>query len=285
MSSKKASCDPRCNKHWGPVSQRVRRACMRQFDFELQLQANHSDSELDSEELPAASTLLHAPSAPGLMVDTPDPNTSHYDDVTMPAWNQLGLSGASSYGDQLNFSSTSSEDDIEEGTGLASNEPEGVVDYLHGTDSVSTGVKRKSWVDWNPIAEYIGLENIDEAIISLETIPSEHRHLFVDQLINASMEGGNKVVVLAEKLFSAIRSRSVISPEGFERGIIPTVSMADDLSIDVPKTYEWLARMIHAAGLDRSRVEEMADQISVYGNPSVPPRELLIKEFEKVSSA
>ncbi|EUC58638.1 transposase family tnp2 protein, partial [Rhizoctonia solani AG-3 Rhs1AP] len=110
---------------------------MRRIDFELQLQANRSDSELDSEEPPAASTLLHAPSAPGLMADTPDPNTSHYDDVTMPSWNQLGLSGASSYGGQLNFSSTSSEDDIEEDTGLATNEPEGVVDYLHGTDSES----------------------------------------------------------------------------------------------------------------------------------------------------
>ncbi|CAE6418580.1 unnamed protein product [Rhizoctonia solani] len=133
--------------------------------------------------------------------------------------------------------------------------------------------------------EYLALENIDEAILALEALPSEHRHLFVDRLINASMEGGNKAVVLTEKLFSVIRSRSVISPEGFERGMIPTISMADDLSIDVPKTYEWLARMIHAAGLDRSRVEEMAGQIAVYGDPPVPPRQLLIREFEKVSSA
>ncbi|KAF8678776.1 ARM repeat-containing protein [Rhizoctonia solani] len=135
------------------------------------------------------------------------------------------------------------------------------------------------------VKEYLGVENIDEAILALEALPSEHRHLFVDKLVNASMDGGNKVVVLTEKLFSAARSRSVISPEGFERGMIPTIEMADDLSIDVPKTYEWLARMIHAAGLDRARAEEMANNISVYGEPPVPPRELLLKEFEKVSSA
>ncbi|QRW25257.1 eukaryotic translation initiation factor 4G [Rhizoctonia solani] len=135
------------------------------------------------------------------------------------------------------------------------------------------------------VKEYLGVENIDEAILALEALPSEHRHLFVDKLVNASMDGGNKVVVLTEKLFSAARSRSVISPEGFERGMIPTIEMADDLSIDVPKTYEWLARMIHAAGLDRAGAEEMANNISVYGEPPVPPRELLLKEFEKVSSA
>ncbi|KDN42257.1 hypothetical protein RSAG8_06924, partial [Rhizoctonia solani AG-8 WAC10335] len=135
------------------------------------------------------------------------------------------------------------------------------------------------------VKEYLAVENIDEAIMALEALPSEHRHLFVDKLVNTSMDGGNKVVVLAEKLFSTARSRSVISPEGFERGLLPTIVMADDLSIDVPKTYEWLARMIHAAGLDKAKTEEMADQISVYGEPRVPPRELLVKEFEKVSSA
>ncbi|CUA72741.1 Eukaryotic translation initiation factor 4 gamma [Rhizoctonia solani] len=135
------------------------------------------------------------------------------------------------------------------------------------------------------VKEYLSVENIDEAIMALEALPSEHRHLFVDKLINASMDGGNKVVALTEKLFSAVRSRSVITAEGFERGMLPTIEMADDLSIDVPKTYEWLARMIHAAGLDKAKTEEMAGKISVYGEPRVPPRELLLKEFEKVSSA
>jgi hypothetical protein len=99
------------------------------------------------------------------------------------------------------------------------------------------------------------------------------------------MDGGNKIVVLAEKLSSAARSRSVISSGGFERGLLPTIEMADDLSIDVPKTYEWLAHMIQAAGLDKAKAEEMAGKISVYGEPRVPPRELLLKEFEKASLA
>ncbi|KAH7329849.1 armadillo-type protein [Rhizoctonia solani] len=134
------------------------------------------------------------------------------------------------------------------------------------------------------VKKYLAVENVDEAIMALKALVSEHRHLFVDKFVNSSMDGGNKVVVLAEKLFATARSRSAISPEGFERGLIPTSEMADDLSIDVPKTYEWLARMIYAAGLDRAKTEEMAGKISVYGEPRAPSRELLMREFEQVSS-
>ncbi|CAE6458874.1 unnamed protein product [Rhizoctonia solani] len=132
------------------------------------------------------------------------------------------------------------------------------------------------------VKEYLGAQDIKEAIMTLETLPSEHRHLFVDKLVNASMDGGDKVVVLTEKVFSAARSRSVISPECFERGMLPTIEMADDLSIDVPKAYEWLARVMYAAGMDKVKTEEMADRISVYGKSGVPPRERLIKAFDQV---
>ncbi|KAH7312132.1 armadillo-type protein, partial [Rhizoctonia solani] len=111
------------------------------------------------------------------------------------------------------------------------------------------------------IKEYLYTQDIDEAIMVLEALPSEHRHLFVDRLINAAIDGENKVVVLAEKLFVVARTQSIISPKSFEHGMLPTIDMAEDLSIDVPKLYEWLARMIHAAGLDKSKTEEMAGKI------------------------
>ncbi|CAE6532945.1 unnamed protein product [Rhizoctonia solani] len=137
------------------------------------------------------------------------------------------------------------------------------------------------------VKEYLAIGDVDDAIIALEALPSGHRHLFVDRLINAAMDGGNRVdvVILVEKLFSAAHSRSIISPGCFERGLLPTIEMADDLSIDEPKTYEWLARMIHAAGIDKAKAEEMAGKILVYGNPPVSLKELLIKEYDRVSSA
>ncbi|CAE6507418.1 unnamed protein product [Rhizoctonia solani] len=68
------------------------------------------------------------------------------------------------------------------------------------------------------VKEYLGAQGIKEAIMALEALPSEHRHFFVDELINASMNSGSKVVVLVvlvEKLFSAARSHVVKAKNGF----------------------------------------------------------------------
>ncbi|KEP52774.1 ubiquitin carboxyl-terminal hydrolase [Rhizoctonia solani 123E] len=74
------------------------------------------------------------------------------------------------------------------------------------------------------VEEYLDDQNIDKALIALEALPSEQRHLFVDRLANAAMYGGNNVVVLAKNLLSIARTRSVISPEPFEHGIIPSIA-------------------------------------------------------------
>ncbi|KAG8745160.1 hypothetical protein FRC10_008613 [Ceratobasidium sp. 414] len=131
------------------------------------------------------------------------------------------------------------------------------------------------------IKEYLGVENVEEAILALETLPIEHRHIFVDKMVGAAFDGGNKVVVLAEKLFAAIHKQQACSAEAFERGLLLTVEMADDMSIDVPKTYEWLARLMCAAGIDRTKAEELAGKISVIGEPRIQPSDLLMQEFDK----
>ncbi|KAG8749959.1 hypothetical protein FRC11_010885, partial [Ceratobasidium sp. 423] len=52
------------------------------------------------------------------------------------------------------------------------------------------------------VKEYLSVKNIDKAIMALEALLSKHQHLFIDKLINASMDGGNKVIVLANITFS-----------------------------------------------------------------------------------
>jgi hypothetical protein len=133
------------------------------------------------------------------------------------------------------------------------------------------------------VQEYLGAENVEEALMALETLPAKHRHLFVDKMATAALDGGNKVVVLAEKLLVAAHKQRACSPEAFERGLLPTVEMADDMSIDVPKTYEWLARLMYATGMDKAKAQEMAGMISVMGEPKVQPKDLLVQEFDKIS--
>jgi hypothetical protein len=126
------------------------------------------------------------------------------------------------------------------------------------------------------------VENVQEAIMALEALPAEHRRVFFDKMVTAALNGGNKAVVLAEKLFAAVHKQQVCLPEALECGLLPTVEMADDMSIDVPKTYEWIARLMYAAGMNQTKAEEMAGKISVLGEPKVQPKDLLMQEFNKL---
>lgn len=119
--------------------------------------------------------------------------------------------------------------------------------------------------------------------MALETLPAEHRHIFVDKIVAAALDGGNRVTVLAEK-FSVAHEQGVCTPETFERGLFPIVALVDDMSIDEPKTYGWLARLMYAARLDKPKVEEMAGKITVLEEPKVQPKDVLVREFDKMSA-
>ncbi|QRW12569.1 mRNA cap guanine-N7 methyltransferase [Ceratobasidium sp. AG-Ba] len=131
--------------------------------------------------------------------------------------------------------------------------------------------------------EYLYVESIEEAILALEKLPSDYRHVFVDKLIRTALIGGNKTVVLAEKLFASIAKQGAWSTQVFERGLLPSIETAHDTAIDVPNLYEWLARMMHASGLERSRVGDIAGNISVIPNePKVSPKDKLLQEFDRI---
>jgi hypothetical protein len=119
--------------------------------------------------------------------------------------------------------------------------------------------------------------------MALQAITVERQHILVDKLLSAALKGGETIVVLAEKLLAAAYEQEVCSSVVFERGFQPKVEMAEDMSIDVPETYEWLGRLMYAAGMNRSQAEEMAGMISVDGRPKAKPRDLLMREFDRVS--
>lgn len=131
------------------------------------------------------------------------------------------------------------------------------------------------------IQAYMRVENIDDAIMALEALPAHHRHLFVQRVVYAALYDDDKTVALAERLFAAAHQRGVISPRNFEHGLLPMVKSAERLSIEVPRTYEWLARLIIAAGLDRSKAKGLASQIRVEGERLMPPKDLLMRAYEK----
>ncbi|KAG8698363.1 hypothetical protein FRC09_007268 [Ceratobasidium sp. 395] len=134
----------------------------------------------------------------------------------------------------------------------------------------------------NEDVKYLHVEDIEEAIMALGVLPTEHRHIFIAKMVGAALDGGNKAVVLTEMLFTAIHKHYACSATAFEHGLLPTVEMIDDTSIDVPQAYEWLARLMHAAGITRPQAEGLARNISVYGKPRVHPKDLLMWQFDNL---
>ncbi|QRV83944.1 eukaryotic translation initiation factor 4G [Ceratobasidium sp. AG-Ba] len=125
------------------------------------------------------------------------------------------------------------------------------------------------------IMVYSYTRNVEEAVASFKGLSVDHRCVFIDRIIGTTLDKGPNFLVFAERLFAAIHEQEICSVELFERGMLPTIEMADDISIFVPKLYTWLARLMHAAGI-RSQIEEMAGRISVYGEPELRPKELLL---------
>ncbi|KAG8756695.1 hypothetical protein FRC12_010486 [Ceratobasidium sp. 428] len=148
---------------------------------------------------------------------------------------------------------------------------------------VRTLIQRRSWYGRliHIIQAYLGTENLEETIITIGTLPIEHHYIFVDAMAVAALNGDDKLVALVENLFATSRERYVCSAEAFERGLFPVVEMANDISTGVPKAYEWLARLMRAAGVKRIQVKKMAAKIVVRGEVWVQPKDLLMQEFDK----
>ncbi|KAG9081471.1 hypothetical protein FRC07_014500, partial [Ceratobasidium sp. 392] len=124
--------------------------------------------------------------------------------------------------------------------------------------------------------------SIGQAINVLQRLPEDYRSAFIEKGVTAAFDGGIESIAVIERLFRAAYSQRICAPKQFESGFLPAVEAADDTSMDLPRTYEWLARLMHAAGLSKARVERLAERIVVVGEPRLQPKYLLVYEFEKL---
>lgn len=133
------------------------------------------------------------------------------------------------------------------------------------------------------IKEFWNGRNADDAVLYFSSLPTEHRHLLVSSMVSSALEKKEADVILVADVFSKAAGEYV-SEEAFEQGLLPTVEAVDDLSVDIPKAYAFVARLLHGAKLTSAKVEEMGTKIFVDGDPLTPPSERLLKEFEKLST-
>ncbi|KDQ20084.1 hypothetical protein BOTBODRAFT_27505 [Botryobasidium botryosum FD-172 SS1] len=133
------------------------------------------------------------------------------------------------------------------------------------------------------VKEFWSVRDIGEAVQCFDLLPEEHKHLLVDKLTSKAFDSKEDDVKLVARLFAQAADKSC-SASAFEKGLFSTMEFVEDISIDVPQAYSFMARLLHGAKLPRETVETLASKINTDSDPSEPPRDKLLREYEKLTA-
>jgi translation initiation factor 4G len=127
------------------------------------------------------------------------------------------------------------------------------------------------------------VRNLHDAESYFVALPSEHRHLLVNELVTKALESKEDDVKLVSDVFSRVAESSTCSASSFEEGFAPSLEFLDDVAIDSPQAYAFTARLLRASGLSRKAIDLLAGKINADGNPSVPPRDRLLQQYDQLA--
>ncbi|TFY60895.1 hypothetical protein EVJ58_g4849 [Rhodofomes roseus] len=108
--------------------------------------------------------------------------------------------------------------------------------------------------------EFFSIRDLTEAEVYFSKLPSEHRWLLVDKLVNFAIESKASDAQLVADFFSGAVSKNLCSPESLEKGFTPTAEILDDIVIDAPKALDLMATMMKGAQLDEERRTRLASK-------------------------
>ena len=100
------------------------------------------------------------------------------------------------------------------------------------------------------VKEFFAVRNMDEADVYFTNLPEEHRYRLVDKLVGSALEKKEADAVLVSEFFAQAASKGQCSLEVFEAGFMPMAEFLDDIAIDVPNAFKFMAIMLKGAGFD-----------------------------------
>lgn len=131
--------------------------------------------------------------------------------------------------------------------------------------------KAKVKID-NDIKEYLEIKDVEEGIVAMSTLPSTKRSTFVSKVIEVVLNRKEDDVTSVGNLFEAAREKGLLDDEMIQEGFKEHVEILDDIAIDVPSAYKFMAILIVATGLSKEKIEILADTIQGEGLKSPKDR-------------
>ncbi len=132
------------------------------------------------------------------------------------------------------------------------------------------------------VKEFFSVRSVSEAEDCFQTLPEVHRSKLVDKMVTKALDGKEGDVKLAADLFAQVAGKCC-SPDSFEAGFSGLMEFLDDMAVDVPQAYPFMARLLHASKLPRETVEVLAGKILADGEPLVTPKDKLLKAFDGIA--
>ncbi|KAI6007609.1 hypothetical protein F5J12DRAFT_82422 [Pisolithus orientalis] len=116
--------------------------------------------------------------------------------------------------------------------------------------------------------EFFAVRNLEEADAYFTTLTEEHRFRLVDKLVSSALESKEADARLVADFFSRPASQHECSPDAFEAGFMPMAELLEDIAIDAPKAFEYMAIMLKGAGMDKDeeRMKRIAEKVTDSGD-------------------
>ncbi|KAG8910325.1 hypothetical protein FRC00_008399, partial [Tulasnella sp. 408] len=157
------------------------------------------------------------------------------------------------------------------------------------SDEEQAGAATKSYTDKEATAkveedvkEFFNIRDVSEGEKSFAELPDEHKSKLVDKLASKALELKESDVKLVADLFERAASKGC-PPSAFEDGLAGIIEFLDDMVIDVPQAYSFMARLLRGARLPQETVESLGDKIFVDGDPLVKPKDKLLKAYNALA--
>ncbi|KIJ15597.1 hypothetical protein PAXINDRAFT_169050 [Paxillus involutus ATCC 200175] len=101
------------------------------------------------------------------------------------------------------------------------------------------------------VKEFFAVRNLEEADVYFTKLTEEHRFRLVDKLVASALESKEVDALLVGGFFAQVASKGQCSLEIFEAGFMPMAEFLDDIAIDAPNAFKYMAIMLKGAGFDK----------------------------------
>ncbi|KAG1868441.1 hypothetical protein F4604DRAFT_1775563 [Suillus subluteus] len=112
------------------------------------------------------------------------------------------------------------------------------------------------------VKEFFAVRNLQEAEVYFN-LPDEHRFRLVDKLVASALESKEADARLVGDFFAQATSNRQCTLEVFEKGFMPMAEFLDDIAIDAPKAFDYMAIMLRGAGFQNEpeRLHRIASKL------------------------